>query len=139
MTKNEDLQQKRIRELTEELEAVKKELAVQVKVAEGAKRLVLHLNGELRSASLSEDEDELAEAGEATEGSTRRSSIIDRRGSIRDEALLEAYDDEAGDAASALATADEVALSSLSQTQILNSPPPRQHPQSTPASLSRNQ
>jgi hypothetical protein len=40
VTKNEDLQQKWIRELTEELEAIKKELAVQTRLSEGAKSLV---------------------------------------------------------------------------------------------------
>lgn len=45
VTKNEDLQQKRIRELTEELEAVKKEVAMHIRLAEGALRLVLHLSG----------------------------------------------------------------------------------------------
>ena len=126
VTKNEDLQQKRIRELTEELEAVKKELAMQIKLAEGAKKLVLHLNGEMPDVP-SDDEDEPTEAGEATVASIRRSSITDRRGSIRDAALLEAYDDEAGDATSALAAPVRFHPPFQSRTRMPKTPP-QQHP-----------
>ena len=133
------MQQKRIRELTEELEAVKKELAIQIKLAEGAKKLVLHLNGDMPAEPPSEDEDEVvAEAGEATAASILRSSITDRRGSIRDEALLEVYDDEASDAASVLAVSDEISSLSQSRSQMLRNSS-WQHPQSSPSSLSRNQ
>jgi len=140
VTKNEDLQQKRIRELTEELEAVKKELAVHIRLAEGAKKLVLHLNGgEMPDAPLSEDEDdEPAEAGKATIA-ILRSAIAERRGSTRDAPLFDTYDDEeAGVVGSALVTSEEV--SPLSQSQLrLRKTSSRQYPQSTPASLSRNQ
>ena len=78
VTKNEDLQQKRIRELTEELEAVKKEMAMHIRLAEGAKKLVLHLNGgEIPDAPLSDDEDEPAGAGKATIA-ILRSAIAER-------------------------------------------------------------
>ena len=119
VTKNEDLQQKRIRELTEELEAVKKELAVQVRQAEGAKKLVLHLNGEMPAAP-SEDEDEdvesVAEAGMASAASIIRSAIADRRGSVRDAPLFDTYSDEVSGAASRLADSDEVPRTAVSST-----------------------
>ena len=139
VTKNEDLQQKRIRELTEELEAVKKEMAMHIRLAEGAKKLVLHLNGgEIPDAPLSDDEDEPAGAGKATIA-ILRSAIAERRGSTRDAPLFEAYeDDEADGVGSVLTASDEAPPSSHSQMHLRNVSS-RQYPQSTPASLSRNQ
>jgi len=140
VTKNEDLQQKRIRELTEELEAVKKEMAMHIRLAEGAKKLVFHLNGgELPDTPLSEDdEDEPAGAGKATIA-ILRSAIAERRGSTRDAPLFEAYeDDEADGVGSVLTASDEAPPSSHSQMHLRNVSS-RQYPQSTPASLSWNQ
>jgi hypothetical protein len=122
VTKNEDLQQKRIRELTEELEAVKKELAMQIKLAEGAKKLVLHLNGEMPAVPF-EDEEETDDGGEATAASIRRLVSADRQSSIRDAALLEAYDEEANDTASVLAVVDEIPRPSQSRPRMPKSPP----------------
>jgi len=128
VTKNEDLQQKRIRELTEELETVKKELAIQIKLAEGAKKLVLHLNGEMPAEPTSEDEDELVvEAGEATAASILRSVIANRRGSTRDVTLLGAHG-QAGGVASVLATSDEVPSAASRSRTRSPKPLPRPRP-----------
>jgi hypothetical protein len=116
VTKNEDLQQKRIREMAEELEAVKKELVVQIRMAEGAKQLMRHLEGDMLAAS-SEDKGELAEAGEATTA-ILRSAIATRRESTWDAAFIEAYD-QAGDAASMLAASGEVSPASQSRVRSM--------------------
>jgi hypothetical protein len=145
VTKNEDSQQKRIRELTEELEAVKKELAVQIRLAEGTKRLMRHLNGEVLPAS-PEDRDEPKKAVEETAAILRR-AIADRQGSMRDASFVEA-NDQPGSAASVPAVSEaslgsmdlsEVPPLSNSSTQSQKTPLPRQHPQSSPSSMFRNQ
>jgi hypothetical protein len=145
VTKNEDSQLKRIRELTEELEAVKKELAVQIRLAEGTKRLMRHLNGEVLPAS-PEDRDEPKKAVEETAAILRR-AIADRQGSMRDASFVEA-NDQPGSAASVPAVSEaslgsmdlsEVPPLSNSSTQSQKTPLPRQHPQSSPSSMSRNQ
>jgi len=119
VTKNEDSQQKRIRELTEELEAIKKELTVQTRLAEGAKNLVKHLKGETLAAASPEDQhlkekilaaspegqDVMLEAQE-TAASTVRQFIANRRGSMRDAAFSDTVDQAAG-MASKLAASDE--------------------------------
>ena len=145
VTKNEDSQQKRNRELTEELEAVKKELAVQIRLAEGTKRLMRHLNGEVLPAS-PEDRDEPKKAVEESAVILRR-AIADRRGSTRDATFVEA-NDQPGSAASVPAVSEaslgsmdlsEVPPLSNSSTQSQKTPLPRQHPQSSPSSMFRNQ
>ena len=145
VTKNEDSQQKRIRELTEELEDVKKELAVQIRLAEGTKRLMRHLNGEVLPAS-PEDRDEPKKAVEESAVILRR-AIADRRGSTRDATFVEA-NDQPGSAASVPAVSEaslgsmdlsEVPPLSNSSTQSQKTPLPRQHPQSSPSSMFRNQ
>jgi len=102
--------------MAEELEAVKKELVVQIRMAEGAKQLMRHLEGDMLAAS-SEDKGELAEAGEATTA-ILRSAIATRRESTWDAAFIEAYD-QAGDAASMLAASGEVSPASQSRVRSM--------------------
>ena len=146
VTKNEDSQQKRIRELTEELEAIKKELAVQTRLAEGAKNLVQHLKGEhslpatspeaqhLKGKALvasPEDQDVFLEARE-TAASTCLLAIANRRGSTRDTAFSDTVDQAAGmacklaasdESSSVLVSSGEVLPSTNSLKQLPKSPP----------------
>jgi hypothetical protein len=125
VTKNEDSQQKKIRELTEELEAVKKELAVQIKLAEGTKKLVSHLNGEVSDAP-SEEHDEPAESEVATAAILRR-AVADRRGSMQDAFFFEATG-QAGDAPFLLPSSSETPLMLASPSDAPSSSLPRPRP-----------
>ena len=118
VTKNEDLQQKWIRELTEELEAIKKELAVQTRLSEGAKSLVQHFKGET-PAAFPEDQDVLLEARE-TAASTVRLAVANRRGSTRGAAFSDTVDQAAGMACK-LAASDESSSVLLSSGEVLPS------------------
>ena len=124
VTKNEDSQQKKIRELIEEIEALKKELAEQIRLAEGAKELVRHLKREMLAAP-SEEQDELVKEGEAAVVILRR-AIADRRGSTRD-AFFSGAAGQAGGAAAILAASRE-APSSQSRPQQPKPPSFQQHP-----------
>ena len=127
VTKNEDSQQKRIRELTEELEAVKKELALQVRLAEGAKKLVHHLNGDT-IVSPSDDEDETAEVGEATAATALPTDTIDHQGSMQDAPLSKAIEDQAGGATSVTGPSSIENPPSSQSVSPLQQTPPRQRP-----------